>query len=146
MTAIARTESHVAEAAARRSLREQIARLERELARTLADTYPHVTAARPVAHRGPRLLDLQRPEETRDALAARLSEATKYAAGQKAAQQRARARLDAMYADPPAHKGERVTSEELGLPGCTAYTVTPRLGPVGLLTGWWRVTVSSGCP
>ena len=51
-----------------------------------------------------------------------------------------------MYADPPAHKGAQISNAELGLPGCTVYAVRPRLGPVGLLTGWWRVTVSSGCP
>jgi hypothetical protein len=51
-----------------------------------------------------------------------------------------------MLADPPAHKGERMANRELGLPGCTTYAVLPRLGPVGLLTGWWRVKISSGCP
>ena len=51
-----------------------------------------------------------------------------------------------MLADPPGHKGERIANRELGLPGCTTYAVLPRLGPVGLLTGWWRVKVSSGCP
>jgi hypothetical protein len=143
VTAIAQID---AEAAARRTLREQIARLEQELSRTLVDTYPHVLAVRPIAHKGPRLLSLEQLERTRDALAARLSDATRAAAEQRAAQARARARLEAMYADPPAHKGEQVSSEELGLPGCTVYAVRPRLGPVGVLTGWWRVTVSSGCP
>ena len=51
-----------------------------------------------------------------------------------------------IYADPRAYKGATVTNSELGLPGCTRYAVLPRLGPVGLLTGWWRVKVSSGCP
>src|SRR4051812_6878140 len=54
---------------ARRSLREQIARLEGELARTLASTYPRITAeGPPIAHRGPKLLDLGQLELTRDAL------------------------------------------------------------------------------
>ena len=68
------------------------------------------------------------------------------AARQRAAQAAARARLEAMYADPAAYKGAEISNEELGVPGCTVYAVRPRLGPVGLLTGWWRVTVSSGCP
>jgi hypothetical protein len=51
-----------------------------------------------------------------------------------------------MLADPLAYKGERIANRELGLPGCTTYAVLPRLGPVGLLTGWWRVKISSGCP
>src|SRR4051794_20902617 len=68
------TARQIDEAAARRTLREQIARLEHELATALATTYPHVTAPRPVAHGGPRLLDLEKLEETRDALAGRLAD------------------------------------------------------------------------
>jgi hypothetical protein len=75
-----------------------------------------------------------------------VSEVHRRVAGQADAQAQARARLAAMLADPPAHKGVRIANAELGLPGCTTYAVTPRLGPVGLLTGWWRVKVSSGCP
>ena len=100
----------------------------------------------PVAHGGPRLLDLGRLERTRDTLAARVSDVRRRAAEQRNAQAEARARLAQMLADPPTHKGERISSEELGLPGCTVYAVRPRLGPVGLLTNWWRVKVSSGCP
>jgi hypothetical protein len=146
MTAIAHIESVDAEAAARRELRAQIARLEQELGRTLAATYPPVSAPRPAAHGGPRLLGLAPLERTRDTLAARVSEVRRRAAEQHEAQTQARARLAAMLHDPPAHRGERVSSEELGLPGCTVYAVRPRLGPVGLLTNWWRVKVSSGCP
>jgi hypothetical protein len=137
----------VPEAAARRALRDQIARLERELATVLASTYPRV-AAPPLAGRagGPRLLGLAELERTRDALAARVSDVHARVAAQRASQAAARARLQAMLADPPAHKGERITHAELGLPGCTVYAVLPRFGPVGLLGDWWRVKVSSGCP
>jgi hypothetical protein len=145
MTAIVSLEQ-AGEAAARRALQHQIARLERELARTLAATYPGVTTARPIAHRGPRLLTLGQLERTRDALAARVSETRARVAVQRAGQARARAKLEAMRAEPRAYKGATVTNAELGLPGCTRYAVLPRLGPVGLLTGWWRVKVSSGCP
>jgi hypothetical protein len=142
----ARDEARAA-AAARRTLRDQIARLERELASVLASTYPRVAAApAPARPRAPRLLDLAQLERTRDTLAARLSDVRHRAADQARAQAAARARLEAMLADPPAHKGERVANAELGLPGCTTYAVLPRLGPVGLLTNWWRVKVSSGCP
>src|SRR4051812_49267937 len=127
--------------AARRSLRAQIARMERELAETLASTYPRVSAPRPIAHGGPRLLGLEELECTRDALAARLSDTHQGVQRQAAQQARARIQLAAMLADPPAHKGERVSNEQLGLPGCTTYTVRPRL-----LSAWWRVKVSSGCP
>jgi hypothetical protein len=136
-----------AERAARQTLRDQIARLERELAAVLASTYPRVAAPpAPGRPRAPRLLDLAQLERTRDALAARLSDVERRAAAQARSQAAARARLQAMLADPPAHKGERIANAELGLPGCTTYAVLPRLGPVGLLTNWWRVKVSSGCP
>jgi hypothetical protein len=135
------------EAGARRALRDQIARLERELAAVLASTYPRIAAhPEPARPRAPRLLDLGQLERTRDALAARLGDVQRRAAEQADAQSAARARLQAMLADPPAHKGERIANAELGLPGCTTYAVLPRLGPVGLLTNWWRVKVSSGCP
>ena len=129
-------------AAARRSLRAQIARLEGELARTLASTYPRITpAGPPLAHRGPKLLDLEELEVTRDALAARVSDVRRRARAQEEAQAQARARLQDMRAHPERHKGERITAEELGLPGCMVYSVRRRV-----LTGWWRVKVSSGCP
>ncbi|HEX6023036.1 MAG TPA: hypothetical protein VFZ00_13635 [Solirubrobacter sp.] len=134
------------DAAARRDLRAQIARLERELAETAATTYPWIASGRSIAHGGPRLLTLAELERTRDALAAAVGEVRERAAGQRAAQAEARARLEAMYRDPAAFKGARVSNEQLGLPGCTVYAVRPRFGPIGLLTGWWRVTVSSGCP
>jgi hypothetical protein len=131
----------ISTAAARRSMRDQIARLERELARTLATTYPHLTVVRPVAHDGPRLLGLAELERTRDALAQRVAELDRRVHAQRATQAEARAKLHAMLADPPAHKGATISNVELGLPGCTTYSVRPRL-----LGGWWRVKVSSGCP
>ncbi len=134
------------EAAARHDLRVQIARLERELADTLAATYPRIVSDRRIAHRGPRLLNLGQLEQTRDMLADAVSDVRERAARQRAGQAEARARLAAMYADPGAFRNAEISNEELGLPGCTVYAVRPRLGPVGLLTGWWRVTVSSGCP
>jgi hypothetical protein len=134
------------EAAARHDLRGQIARLERELADTLAATYPRIVSGRRIAHGGPRLLNLAQLEQTRDTLAAAVSDVRGRAARQRAAQAAARARLEAMYADPAAYKGAEISNEELGVPGCTVYAVRPRLGPVGVLSGWWRVTVSSGCP
>jgi hypothetical protein len=134
------------EAAARQDLRTQIARLERELANTLAATYPRIVSDRRIAHGGPRLLNLAQLEQTRDTLAAAVSDVRERVVLQRAAQAEARARLEAMYADPSAFRNAEICNEELGLEGCTVYAVRPRLGPVGLLTGWWRVTVSSGCP
>ena len=133
--------------AARRSLRAQIARLDRELATILASSYPPIapTGARE-DFGGPRLLGLAELERIRDALAARLSAADRAVAEQTGRQAQARALLQAMLADPPGYKGARVSNADLGRPGCTTYQVLPRLGPLGLLTGWWRVKISSGCP
>ncbi len=128
--------------AARSSLRAQIARLERELAVTLASTYPPIAPppAPPAAH-GPRLLGLAELERIRDGLAGRVSSAIRATREQSDRQAEARALLAAMLADPPAHKRAVVTNRDLGLPGCTSYRVAPRL-----LSGWWRVKISSGCP
>ena len=35
---------------------------------------------------------------------------------------------------------------QLGQPGCTTYEVRPQLGVLGMVLGWWRVKISSGCP
>jgi hypothetical protein len=132
------------DAALKRTLRAQIARLERDLANALAIT--RVNAPRAIDHHGPRLLTVAELEQTRDALAARLLETRTREELQRDAQHEARARLDAMLADPAAHPYARVTNHELGLPGCTSYEVRPRLGLIGALAKWWRVKVSSGCP
>jgi hypothetical protein len=128
--------------AARRSLRAQIARLEGELAKITASTYPPIAvpASRP-ARGGPRLLDLGALERARDDLAGRVSTALRLRAEQTVNQADARALLADMLANPDEHKGAVVTNAQLGLPGCTTYRVVPRL-----LSTWWRVKVSSGCP
>ena len=92
----------------RRDLRAQIASLERELANTLAATYPRVAATRTIAHGGPRLLDLGQLERTRDTLAANVSDVRRRAEDQRRAQAEARARLEAMYTDLAGHKGEQI--------------------------------------
>jgi hypothetical protein len=128
--------------AARQSLRAQIARLEGELAAVLAATYPPIAPpAEKAAARGPRLLDLGELERARDDLAGRVTAAHRARSAQRERQAQARALLAGMRADPGAHKRARVSNADLGLPGCTTYRVVPRL-----LSGWWRVKISSGCP
>jgi hypothetical protein len=129
------------EAAARRDLRDQIARLERELALELAAAFPRrepLRADRSASARGgPRLLSLGELERVRDELAERIA-----AVGGE----RPRERLEQMLAAPERHRWARLTSAELGEPGCTVWAVRPRLGLLGMLMGWWRVKISSGCP
>ena len=137
----------VDERAARRSLREQIARLERELTCTCLDACPRLDPGPPLPSlAGPRMLSLGELERVRDALADRIARVREDADAQLLRQGEARALLERMFADPPAHKWLRVSNAQLGEPGCKHFHVRPRLGPIGLLAGWWHVTVSSGCP
>ena len=129
------------ERAARRDLRDQIGRLERELARTLADSFPRREPQRrgrsASAQAGPRLLTLGQLERIRDELADRV-ESMRCNRGAEL--------LEQMRAAPELHRWAKVTSADLGEPGCRVWQVRPRLGLVGMLMGWWRVKVSSGCP
>jgi hypothetical protein len=125
----------VDEAAARRSLRAQIARLERAGGRRAARV-----------GRGPRLLSLGELEAVRDALATARTSHPSRNSGIEWTFADARLRLERMLAHPGAHRRERVALAELGQPGCGVYRVKPRLGLVGMLAGWWEITLSSGCP
>ena len=129
------------EHAARRDLCRQIARLEGDLARTLADVFPRrepPAAGRSAsAQAGPRLLTLGELERVRDELAARVATLR---------EDRGPALLARMQAAPEQYRWATVTSAELGEPGCAVWRVRPRLGLIGMLMGWWRVKISSGCP
>jgi hypothetical protein len=138
------TGDQVADRAARRSLRDQVARLERELAAAGHFAVPAASVA--PAHGGPRLLSLGELEVLRDALADRLRGLRAAAAEAAERQEGARLRVEGMLADPSAHKWVRVSNEDLGLPGCKHWHVRPRLGLIGMLAGWWHVRISSGCP
>jgi hypothetical protein len=135
------------EHAARRTLRAQIARLEREVSTAVVASYPRLHAGPPIpSFDGPRLLSLGELERVRDALAARLSRLHAAAEEQAARQAVAARELEQMLADPPAHKWERIANADLGRPGCTTYHVRPRAGLLGMLMGWWQVKISGGCP
>ena len=51
-----------------------------------------------------------------------------------------------MTADPASYKWVRVYNEDIGEPGCKHWHAKPQWGPLGMLMGWWRVKISSGCP
>ena len=130
---------------ARADLRRQIARLEDRLAAATIELGEAVLApAAPCA--GPRLLDLDGLERSRDRLAGLVAHAGRRLAAQHAGQAQARRRLEEMLRDPERHRFARISLAELGEPGCGAYHVRPRLGLVGMLAGWWEVKLSSGCP
>jgi hypothetical protein len=139
--------TRIDEAPARRALRRQIARLERELAAAAADASPRdgIDWTLP-AHGGPRVLGLGELERVRDGLAERLREVHVAFVERAGREQQARELLREMLRDPARHRYVRVTQADLGEPGCGAYHVRPRLGVIGMLMGWWQVKVSSGCP
>ena len=128
----------VDERSARATLRAQIARLEQRLA-----------AYEPVRGSGsaePRLLTIAGLERTRDELLARRDAAQAAQRARAAGEREAQRALEAMLADPAAHRGRSIALKELGLPGCGVYRAKPRLGIIGRLAGWWEITLSSGCP
>ena len=139
MTAVLAAAFVADERAARRDLRAQIARLERRLAELPASTPFRTTG-------GPHVLGVAELERVRDALFDRLRAQSDEAAQEAACTAAARVRLEALLADPGAHRHERIALRDLGLPGCGVYRARPRLGVLGRLAGWWRVTLSSGCP
>jgi hypothetical protein len=137
----------VDEAAARRSLRRQIARLERELADAATSAFPRTLAPVPTHPAGgPGILTIGQLEEARDELALRLGAARGTTAGESARHERNRRRLERMMLEPARHRYARVTREDVGETGCGGWEVRPRLGLLGMVAGWWRVKVSSGCP
>jgi hypothetical protein len=138
----------VDEAAARRTLRDQIARLEEELSALVLSAWP---ATIPVgtagaSGSGAALLTLAQLEQARDALAARAAAARKALDERGREQEEARRAREEMLLEPERHRFARVANEDVGEPGCRDWHVRPRFGLLGMLAGWWRVVISSGCP
>jgi hypothetical protein len=135
------------ERAARRALRAQIARLERELADCVVSSFPNVALDVAVASAaGPRVLGLGDLERLRDDLAERVRAGRLALERVGELQELNRIMLERMLAEPRRYKFARIAREDLGVPGCGAYEVRPRLGIVGMCLGWWQVKLSSGCP
>jgi hypothetical protein len=139
--------AEVDERAARRTLREQIAKLERDYASTAAAAFPRVELSADAArHAGPRLLSLGELETTRDDLAGRLAALRERISRDADVQEEKRVLIERMLLAPGRYKWVRVTNADIGEPGCKSWHVRPRLGLVGMLAGWWHVKISSGCP
>jgi len=135
------------QAAARRSLREQIAKLERELAALFTSAYPRRGFEWQLSSRsGPRLLDVGDLETVRDELAGRVEDTRRALRDRAYVEEANRRRIEALIADPARFKWVRISNADIGEPGCKFWHSRPRLGLVGLLMGWWRVKISSGCP
>ena len=135
------------EAAARRTLRAQIAKLERDLSNAFVTAFPDRLMPEPaVAGSAPRLLGLGELEQVRDSLADRLQRLRSAISERADVQEANRITLERMLLDPAEHRFEVMPLRDLGEPGCGVYQVRPRLGLIGMLRGWWQVKLSSGCP
>jgi hypothetical protein len=136
------------ELAARRSLRAQVARLERELAGAFVTAFPlgGLDSGPHTGGREARMLDLGELERIRDELAERLQTARVTIAERAEIQEANRLYLERMLLEPSKHRFARVACRDLGEPGCGVWQVRPRLGLIGMLMGWWQVKLSSGCP
>lgn len=131
----------------RDELRRQIARLERELGELFAATFPRRGIEWSVgAAGGPRVLSLAELERVRDRLAHRLADARAEVARRADAEEASRGLVERMIADPDRYRWVRVSNEDVGEPGCKHWHSRPRFGILGMLLGWWRVKLSSGCP
>jgi hypothetical protein len=137
----------VDERSARRSLLEQIARLESELSQLFCSAYPRTGFDWGVSSRGgPRILSLGELECLRDDLAERLTD-TRLTLGDRAyVEEKNRRLIEEMQLEPERHRWVRVQNQDIGEPGCKSWHVRPRFGLLGMLMGWWRVLISSGCP
>jgi hypothetical protein len=135
------------ERAARRTLLGQIARLEAELSQLFCSIWPRKEFQYGVPGRGgPRLLSLGELEELRDELAARVQHVRRSLSDRTYAEEQKRRLIEEMLVDPAGHKWVRVSNEEIGERGCKHWHVRPRWSLLGMLMGWWRVVISSGCP
>jgi hypothetical protein len=134
----------VSDAAMRRSLREQIARLESESVALEADPARRprrgsprrrgsADPARPGrrTHPGAAFLSTAELERIRNQLAHGIR-ARRFSGGEE--QERKRRLREEMLLDPRAHVGVTISNADVGEPGCTRWS------------SWFRLRVSGGCP
>ena len=141
-------EEQVDETAARRTLRDQIARLERQLADAVVAAFPQtrLDLAPPRRSSGPRMLSLGDLEDERDALQERLRQVRAVLGRRGEEVERNRILLERMLLEPKRYKFARLHRADVDMGGCGAWQVRPRLGLIGMMMGWWQVKLSSGCP
>jgi hypothetical protein len=137
------------EGAARRTLLDQVRRLEEESVGLFCSAWPRkgldlLPATQPRA--GPRLLTMGELEELRDGLVEQVRRGRAALDERGVAEEHNRRLIEAMLLHPESHRWVHVSNEDIGEPGCTHWHVRPRFGLLGILMRWWRVVVSSGCP
>jgi hypothetical protein len=85
-------------------------------------------------------------ERVRDALAARLQTARAELTSRVDVEEQNRELIERMIVEPDRHRWIRVSNEDIGERGCRHWHSRPRWGLLGMILGWWRVKLSSGCP
>jgi hypothetical protein len=136
-----------AERRVRAELRRQIGALERQLGELFASAFPRPGIEWGVgAVGGPRVLGIGELERVRDALAVRLRAAQAELHRRGEVEEANRGLLESMIADPRGHRWVRLSAEDVGERACRHWHSRPRWGILGMLMGWWRVKLSSGCP
>jgi hypothetical protein len=139
--------TEIDERAARRSLRQQIDTLERQLADAFVTAFRMGGLAPCLSSPGEaRVLDLGELERVRDELAERLRESRVTISRLAEIESANRVRLERMLLDPARYRFHRVSRRDVGEWGCGVWQVRPRLGLIGMMMGWWQVKLSSGCP
>jgi hypothetical protein len=137
------------ERGARRTLLDQVRRLEEEAAGLFCSAWPRkgLDLIPAISQRaGARLLTLGELEELRDELVEQLRRGRAALEERGVAEEGNRRLIEEMLLDPDSHRWVHVSNEDIGEPGCTHWHVRPRYGLLGMLMRWWRVVVSSGCP
>jgi hypothetical protein len=133
---------------ARIDLRQQISRMEAELVALFGETFPRngIDFRVGALGGGPRILQVDELEQTRDSMAASLQHVEGELHDRAYVEDRKRELLEDMIAHPEQYPWVRVSNEDIGEPGCRHWHSRPAWGPLGMLMGWWRVKLSSGCP
>ena len=131
----------------RDELRRQIAHLEQKLSELWTSAFPRKGIDWNVgAVGGPRILGAAELERIRDALVVRVSEAQTELARRADVEERNRGFVEQMIAEPERYPWVQVSNDDVGDRDCKHWHSRPRWGILGMLMGWWRVKLSSGCP
>ena len=132
---------------ARAELRRQIGELEARLGELWASAFPRRGIEWGVgAVGGPRVLGVAELERVRDALVVRIREAQLEIGRRADVEEQNRGLLERMVAEPAEHRWLLVRNEDIGGRECLNWHSRPRWGILGMIFGWWRVKLSSGCP
>ena len=131
----------------RDELRRQIARLEQQLSELWTSAFPRQGIDWSVgAVGGPRILGAAELERIRDALIVRVREAQSELGRRADVEERNRGLVERMIAEPERYRWVQISNDDVGDRDCKHWHSRPRWGILGMLMGWWRVKLSSGCP